>query len=127
MGLAGKKQIARQAVVVVHHVLAIGLHRVAARALVEDGINLAKAPVGELTVKIGRVHIVGNFQIGEVAKLVALRQIVHRNDVIDSPRVQPFDEVAANKSGSAGDYDFHKKRPCIGELPEVQAVGKSSL
>jgi hypothetical protein len=38
-------------------------------------------------------------------KFVALRQVVHRNDVVDAAGVQALDDVAANKAGRAG-YNY---------------------
>ena len=64
LALARFKQAARQAVVVGHHVFAVLLHRVAARAFVKDGLDMAVSAIGKSLVKIACIHIVGDFQVG---------------------------------------------------------------
>ena len=103
--LTGVEQAAGQAVVVVHHVLAVVLHGVAAGALMENGLNLAIAAVRKVLVKGARIHIIGNLQTGQVAELVALGQVIHGDHIIDSAGVQAPNDVAANKAGGAGDND----------------------
>jgi hypothetical protein len=101
--LAGLVQRQRHAVVVGHHVLAVGLHRVAAGAFVEHRFDLAEAAVGEAGIEVGGVDIVGDAQVGQVAELVALGQVVDRDDVLDAAGVQALDDVGANEAGRAGD------------------------
>jgi hypothetical protein len=101
--LAGLEQRAGHAVVVVHHVLAVLLHRVAAGALVEHGLDLAEAALGEEGVELVGVDVVGDLQVRQVAELVALGQVVDRDDVVDAAGVEALDDVAADESGSSGD------------------------
>jgi len=71
----------------------------------ENGFDLAVGAFGVGVVKHISVHIVGNLQVSQVAKLVALGEVIHRDDVGQSACIEAFDEVGANKTGSAGDND----------------------
>ena len=71
----------------------------------EDRLDLAKRSVGEQLIERCGVHVVRDLQIDQVAKLVALRQIIDRDDVGDAARIEPLDDIAANKAGSPGDND----------------------
>jgi hypothetical protein len=44
-------------------------------------------------------------QVGQVAELVALRQVVDGDDVVDAAGVEALDDVAADEAGGAGDDD----------------------
>ena len=67
--------------------------------------HMAKGSGRKGAVKTVCVHVVGNLQGGQVAELVALRQFVHRDDVVKAARVEPGNDAAANKTGRAGDHD----------------------
>ena len=71
--LTGLKQTARQGVVVIHHVLAVRLHRVAASAFVENSLNLPKAPMRKLFIENTGIDVVRYIQISKVQKFIALR------------------------------------------------------
>src|SRR5512140_1634108 len=95
--VAGLEQAARERVIVVHHVLAVGFHGVAAGPVVEHRLDLAEETFREEVVEQVQVDVVGDPQVGQVAELVALRQVVHGDDVVDAALVQPLDDVAADK------------------------------
>ena len=71
----------------------------------EHGFDLAEIALGEQVVEHVGVDVVGDLQVGQVAELVALRQVVDGDDVVDAARVQALDDVAADETGSAGDHD----------------------
>ena len=73
----------------------------------EHRFYLAKLAFGKRFVKHAVVDVVGDLQISQVAKLVAIAQIIDRNDVGDAPLVQTFDNVAADETRSARDNNFH--------------------
>ena len=103
--LARLEQTDRQRVVVGHHVFAVGLHGVAARAFVEYRFHGAVGALRELAIERAGVHVVGNLQRGKVAEFVAVGQVIHRDDVVNAPGVQALDEVAADETGCARDND----------------------
>ena len=70
-------------------------------------LYFAELAFGKGLVKHGVVDVVGDVQVCQVAKLVAITQIIDRNDVGDATLVQTFDDIAANKTSGAGDNDFH--------------------
>jgi hypothetical protein len=71
----------------------------------EHCFDLAIVTVGEFVIKRICVHIVRNLQIGQIAKFVALLEVVDGNDVGDAAGVEPGDDIAANESGCAGYND----------------------
>ena len=73
----------------------------------EDGFYFAVGTVCKEFIEKVLVDIVCNLQIGQVDKLVALREVVDRDDVVNTACVQAFDDVAANKSCSSGDDNLH--------------------
>ena len=103
--LRGVEELLGRLEVVLHHVLAVKFHGVAASAFVEDGFHMAVALGSKGAVKSVGVYIVGNFEAGQVAKLVALGELVHRNDVVNATGVEPGNDLAANKAGSAGNHN----------------------
>ena len=103
--LASLVQLDRGGKVVVHHVLAVHFHGVAASTFVENGFDLAVGPFGEGVVKQVGIHIVGNLQVGQVAKLLTLGKVIYGNDVSQAALVETLDKVGANKSGGTGDND----------------------
>ena len=107
MALASGEQVARQLVVVVHHELTVGLHGVAASAFMKHRFHAAVVALGKTLIKLPSVLVVGDVQVGQVAKFVAVAQIVHRNDVGDAAQVQALDDVAADEAGRASDNDAH--------------------
>ena len=71
----------------------------------EDRFDPAVMPLGKSGVKICGVHVIADGQVRQVAKLIALRQIVNRNNVRDAPGIEALDDVAANEAGSPGNDD----------------------
>ncbi|KAG1434142.1 hypothetical protein G6F57_021724 [Rhizopus arrhizus] len=69
--LAEFEQLQRDAVVVVHHVAAIALGRVRARALMQHGAHRGQAAVGDPAAEIVLVHVLGYLAIDQVDELVA--------------------------------------------------------
>src|SRR3990167_4920183 len=105
--MASMEQLARQRAVVVHHVLAVQFHGVAAGSLVEHRFDLAKSTFGKQLVKIINIDVVGNAQVSQVTEFVAVGQVINGNDVVNAAGVETFDQIAADKAGGTGNYDFH--------------------
>ena len=104
------KQLARQRVIVVHHIFTIRLHGVATRPFMEYSLDIAKSTVGKQIVKVVGINVIGNLKVSQVFKFFTIGEVIDCNDVVNSPRVQAFDDVATDKSGSASNYDFHSKK-----------------
>ena len=83
----------------------------------KHGFHIAVVPRLKQGIKVVHVHVVGNAQIGQVAKLVAHAQIVNCNDVVDASRVQTLNEVAANKTGGSGHHNFVHEGSCSSNSP----------
>jgi hypothetical protein len=62
-------------------------------------------PSAKTVVELVGVDVVGDLQVGQVAELVALGQVVDRDDVVDAAGVEALDDVAADEAGGAGDDD----------------------
>ena len=71
----------------------------------KDSFYGAVMALGKVLIKGTGIHVVCNLQICQVAKLVALCEIVHRDDVGDAACIESFDQIAANEAGRAGDDD----------------------
>jgi hypothetical protein len=98
------QQLQREAVVVGHHVTAVGFHRVGAGALVQDGLDTAiELAVLDHVEELVLVEIVGDLAIGEVEELVGARQVVDRDDVGYAALVERLDQVCAYEPAGAGD------------------------
>ena len=70
-------------------------------------LYFAELAFGKGLVKHGVVDVVGDVQVCQVAKLLAIAQVIHRNDVGEAPLVQTFDDIAADKARSASHDNFH--------------------
>src|SRR6266498_5708170 len=94
----------RVAVVVAHHVAAVGLHRVGARALMQYRNEIVvEVAVGEPHEELLLVHVIGDIAVDEIAELVGAREIVDGDDALLAARVQRLDEIGADEPGGAGD------------------------
>ena len=79
--LAPVEQRDRVAVVVAHHVPAVGLHRVGARALVQHRADVVvEIAVGEAREELVLVDVVVDLAVDEVGELVGARQVVDGDD-----------------------------------------------
>jgi hypothetical protein len=99
--LAPLEQAPRVGVVVLHHEAAVRLHGVGAGALVEHRLDRA-FPAVDARQELGLVHVVGDLAAGEVTELLAVREVVHGDDLADAAAVQPLDEPRADESRRAG-------------------------
>ncbi len=118
------EQVHRVPVVVAHHVAAIGLHRVRARALMQDrGDVVVEIAGAEPREKFFLVQVIGDLAIGEIAELVRARQIVDGDDVGLAASVEAAHEIRSHKAGGAGDDDVHfctPRNPC----PKLKVRGR---
>ena len=64
----------------------------------------AEVVLGEQVVEHVHVHVVGDLQVGQVAELVALGQVVDHDDVVDAAGVEALDDVGADEAGGAGNH-----------------------
>src|SRR5687768_13621814 len=85
------------AVVVLHHVAAVGLHGVRAGALVQHRLDRAAEAFQPLQ-ELALVQVVGDLEPREVAHLVRMLQVVHRHDVAYAGGVQPLDDLRADEA-----------------------------
>ena len=53
----------------------------------KHGFDLTKGVVGKEFVEHVLVEVVGNLQVGNVAELIALGQVIDRDDVVDASSV----------------------------------------
>src|SRR5690606_21549828 len=104
-GLAVFEQLQRDAEVVVPHGASVPLRRVGAGAAVDHGLGAREFARQDTTAEFVLVLVIGDVQVEQVAELVAVGQVVDRQDVGDAARIQPADQVAADEAGGAGDHD----------------------
>src|SRR5690606_4401384 len=90
---------------------AVALGGVRARALVQDGFDAAQTPVGDQAAELVLVQVIGNAAIDQVDELVALGQVIDRNDVGDAAAVQAAHQIASYEAGCAGDDDHGNNSP----------------
>src|SRR4029079_10236704 len=110
--LAPVEQLERVAVVVLHHVAAVGLHGVGARALVQHRANLSADPVAaDALEEILLVEVIRDLAIGEVGHLVRARQVVDRDDVPDAARIERLHQVRPDESCRPRDDHRHADSP----------------
>ena len=108
VALAPVEERHRVPVVVAHHVAAVGLHRVGARALVQDRADVVvEVAIREAQEEFLLVHVVGDLAVGEVPELVGLREVVDGDDVGLAAQVERADEIRADESGGSGDDGVH--------------------
>ncbi len=79
----------------------------------KDCFDLAKCAFGKQVVEVIRIDVVRNLQVGQVLELVAFSQVIDGNDVVDAAGVQALDDVAADKTCSAGHNYFHEDFPGV--------------
>ena len=63
------------------------------RAFVEDAEGI-----------LHRVHVIGDIAIGEIAAFDPVAEVIHYQDIVDTPLIEALDEIAADKAGATGDY-----------------------
>src|SRR5262249_1770634 len=104
--LAPVEQRLRIAVVVLHHVAPVELHRVGARALVKHRLHRAVEAVQALQ-ELALVEEIGDLQAREVRHFGRAAEVVDGDDVGDAGAVQRLDDPGADESGGPGDYVVH--------------------
>src|SRR6185295_18819669 len=106
------EQLARIAVIVLHHVAPVGLGRVRTCAVVRDRDKRAiEGAILERTQEILLVEIVGDLAVDQVDELVALPKIIDRDNLVFAPVAQRLDDIRTDEPGRAGDYDIHFAAP----------------
>ena len=88
----------------------------------QDRAHATEVAAHEALAEIDEVEIVGDLAVDEVVELVGLLQIVDRDDLGLATFVQALDEIAADKTGCAGD-DVHKSD----EQVSVETNARSAL
>ena len=101
------EQFLRVGEVVVQHVPSVRLGRVGAGSLVQEraGFQPGGAAADELA-ELGAVHVVGDLAVAEVAKLVAMSQVIDGQDVPDAAIVEGADQVTSDETSGSG-HDMH--------------------
>jgi hypothetical protein len=74
---------------------------------VKHAIDGAVVAIGETQIKLGMIDIVGDLQIGQIAELVPIAEVIDGDDVGDAALVQARDDVAADESGGSCHHDGH--------------------
>ena len=101
------EEVERVAVVVLHHVDAVLLHRVGAGPLMEDRFGLRCGSGANARDEIPLVEVVRNAALGEIEELFALLEVVDGDHVGDAPSVEGENIVAADEAGCAGHNNTH--------------------
>ena len=102
------EQVARVAIVVLHHEAAIALGGVRASALMQHRADhTVEGAVFQLLHEVFPIEIISNLTIDQIVKFVALLQIIHGNDFIATAIGQRFDDIGADESGCTGHNDIH--------------------
>lgn len=65
------------------------------------------------------VQVVGDIGVRQVAELLAVGEIVHRDDVGLAALVQRLQQIAADEAGGAGDDDAHGHSLRQDECPQA--------
>jgi len=73
---------------------------------VENSLDALQVPILYQAEKNLCLHIVGNFQIGEIEKFVGAGQVVHDENVRNASLIEGLHEIGADKTGAASD-DVH--------------------
>ena len=99
-------------VVHLHHVVDIILHRIRARALVEDCVDVRAVEVALLdeVEEVVLLLVVNEMQSAQVLVVLAVCKIVDDEDVLVPALIQCMDEIAADKAGTTGN-DNHEFAP----------------
>ncbi|MCY1441656.1 hypothetical protein D9M71_579790 [compost metagenome] len=118
-GLGGVEQVAAEAVVVVHHQAPVAFDGAGASALMQHGAYLAELATAETRKKVVLVQVVGDFAVSQVAKLVAIAQVIDRDDLGFAALVEGLNQIATDKTGGAGDDNGHAMSPFEGAEASV--------
>ena len=70
----------------------------------EHRIDRAEAAFVEPAVERIGIDVIRDRQVGQVAEFIAVGEIVHRDDLVDSTLVQPSDDVAADEARGSGNH-----------------------
>jgi hypothetical protein len=101
------EHVSAVAEVIVHHVAAVGFHRVRAGAFVENRAHLAEVAAPEALDEFGLVEIVVDFAVDQILEFVGAREIVDGDDALFAALVERLHEIAADETGRAGDDEGH--------------------
>src|SRR5690606_3022450 len=83
------------------------------------GFNIAKIAFHDPQAKIVFMLIVGNIATHQIAELIAFSEVIHHQNICVTAAIQATHQIAADKAGSAGDYD-HKSSPAVTtEVPNL--------
>ena len=103
------EELLRIAVVHVHHETAVAFGRVRACALVQNRAHYAiQSPFLDLLEKLVLVEIVGELAIGQVLELVALPEIIHRNDVGYATIIERLHQIRADEACRSSYHVIHE-------------------
>ncbi|MNS88269.1 hypothetical protein D3C72_1222370 [compost metagenome] len=109
--LGSFEQVAAEAVVVVHHEAPVAFDGAGAGTLVQHSADLAELAAGKALKEVVLVEVVSNFAVGQVAKLVAIGQIVNSDDLGFAALVEGLYQIATDKPGGAGHDNRHAISP----------------
>ena len=89
-----------------HHFDAVPFRRDGACALVQNRTDLAEAVARQHAgQEIVFVSVIDEVAVGQVPRLVPVGQVVDDENILLAGRIQVSDDIAADKSGAAGNDD----------------------
>ena len=89
-------------IVDLHHVVDIVLHRVRARTLVKDGVDVRPIEIALLDEleEVVLLLVVDEVQPAQILVVLTVLQVVDDEDILMSALIQRMDEVAADEAGA---------------------------
>src|SRR5947207_11580815 len=104
--LAIRDEVDRIAIVVAHHVAAVGHHRVRARAFMNDRSEIVFEVAGvETRAELILIEVVGDLGVPEIHELVTVLEIVDGDDAGLAAPIQRMNEIRSDEAGGARDDD----------------------
>ena len=103
------EQIEAVLVVVVHHIEAVVLHGIRAGTIVKNCLDIGERQnvFANLADKFVLIQIMRNFALSQIGEFFATSKIINGDNIGDAALVEGFDDVAADKTGRAGNDDGH--------------------
>ena len=89
----------------------LALRQAMERYVMQNGTDVAQLAVRKSLHEITFVEVVRNITVGQIAALVAVSQVVYRNNVALAAIIECLYQVAADKTRSPGHDDAHPGPP----------------
>lgn len=92
----------------------------------EQRADRAEVAAGVALEEVVLVQVVGDIGVRQVAELLAVGEIVHRDDVGLAAPVQRLQQIAADEAGGAGDDDAHGHSLRQDECPQAMPMRRAA-